>query len=75
MLSVIDCLENMTNYLCCRSLCLAAQDGCEELMNKFGFQWPPNLNCNNFPDSSPDQLCVGDERGGGRGPGGVTNIR
>ena len=65
----------MTNYLCCRSLCLAAQDGCEELMNKFGFQWPPNLNCNNFPDSSPDQLCVGDERGGGRGPGGVTNIR
>ena len=57
----------------CRSLCLAAQDGCEELMNKFGFQWPPNLNCNNFPDSSPDQLCVGDERGGGRG-GGVTNI-
>ena len=58
----------------CRSLCLAAQDGCEELMNKFGFQWPPNLNCNNFPDSSPDQLCVGDERGGGRGPGGVTNI-
>ena len=26
-----------------RSLCLAAQNGCEELMNKFGFQWPPNL--------------------------------
>eukprot|EP00092_Neocalanus_flemingeri_P013047 GFUD01014059.1.p1 GENE.GFUD01014059.1~~GFUD01014059.1.p1 ORF type:complete len:222 (+),score=63.70 GFUD01014059.1:218-883(+) len=44
----------------CRSLCLAAQSGCEELMNKFGFQWPANLACNNFPDPSPDQLCVGD---------------
>ena len=54
----------------CRSLCLAAQDGCEELMNKFGFQWPANLNCNNFPDPSPDQLCVGEERGDG-----VTRIK
>ena len=54
----------------CRSLCLAAQDGCEELMNKFGFQWPPNLNCNNFPDPSPDQLCVGEDRGEG-----VTRIK
>jgi len=48
----------------CRSLCLAAQDGCEELMNKFGFQWPPNLDCNNFPDPSPERLCVGDDRSG-----------
>lgn len=56
----------------CRSLCLAAQDGCEELMNKFGFNWPPNLNCNNFPDPSPDQLCVGEDT---EGPGGgVTHI-
>ena len=58
----------------CRSLCLAAQDGCEELMNKFGFQWPANLDCDNFPDPSPDQLCVGEERGGGGGGGGVTNL-
>lgn len=53
----------------CRSLCLAAQDGCEELMNKFGFQWPQNLACNNFPNPSPDQLCVGEGREG------VTKIR
>ena len=55
----------------CRSLCLAAQDGCEELMNKFGFQWPPNLNCDNFPSPSPDQLCVGEDRGGE----GVTRLK
>ena len=55
----------------CRSLCLAAQDGCEELMNKFGFNWPPKLNCNNFPDPSADQLCVGEDRGSVTG---VTNI-
>lgn len=42
----------------CRSLCLAAQNGCEELMNKFGFQWPPNLDCNKFPRDSKERLCV-----------------
>jgi len=42
----------------CRSLCLAAQNGCEELMNKFGFNWPPNLDCNKFPRSSKEKLCV-----------------
>ena len=48
----------------CRALCLAAQDGCEELMNKFGFQWPANLACSNFPDPVDGQLCVGDGRAG-----------
>ena len=44
----------------CRSLCLAAQDGCEELMNKFGFQWPANLACHTFPTAGSERLCVGD---------------
>jgi len=43
----------------CRSLCLAAQAGCEELMNRFGYEWPSNLACSNFPNF-PDELCVGD---------------
>ena len=50
----VQCSEHLQIFLCsvyapvctiledplppCRSLCLAAQDGCEELMNKFGFQ-------------------------------------
>uniref|UniRef100_A0A8C7H0G3 Frizzled class receptor 1 n=2 Tax=Oncorhynchus kisutch TaxID=8019 RepID=A0A8C7H0G3_ONCKI len=29
----------------CRSLCERARQGCEALMNKFGFQWPDSLLC------------------------------
>jgi frizzled protein 1/7 len=42
----------------CRSLCRAAQNGCEELMNKFGFKWPANLDCDKFPRDSKEKLCV-----------------
>ncbi|XP_045132705.1 frizzled-1-like [Portunus trituberculatus] len=41
----------------CRHLCLSARDGCEDLMNKFGFQWPESLDCNKFP-AGPEALCV-----------------
>lgn len=44
----------------CRSLCLSARKGCEGLMNKFGFTWPENLDCNHFPVSSRGNICVGD---------------
>ncbi len=43
----------------CRSLCHQARDGCESLMNKFGFQWPESLDCGKFPMSG---LCVGENR-------------
>ena len=43
----------------CRSLCIEARTGCEGLMNKFGFQWPDNLECSKFPTSG---LCVGENR-------------
>ncbi|XP_067002467.1 frizzled-2 [Anabrus simplex] len=43
----------------CRSLCLSARHGCEELMNKFGFPWPDDLDCDKFPESSTD-ICVGE---------------
>ncbi|XP_050739653.1 frizzled-2-like, partial [Eriocheir sinensis] len=43
----------------CRHLCLSAKDGCEDLMNKFGFQWPESLDCNKFP-TGPNELCVGE---------------
>ncbi|ELT94235.1 hypothetical protein CAPTEDRAFT_101526, partial [Capitella teleta] len=39
----------------CRGLCLHAKNGCEGLMNKFGFQWPDTLDCDQFPVSG---LCV-----------------
>ena len=40
----------------CRSLCVLAKRGCENLMNKFGFQWPDSLGCSKFPISG---LCIG----------------
>lgn len=43
----------------CRSLCNQARNGCEGLMNKFGFQWPESLECNKFPKSG---LCVGENQ-------------
>lgn len=46
----------------CRSLCESARAGCEDLMNKFGFQWPDSLDCAKYPEAGPDQLCVGDPK-------------
>uniref|UniRef100_A0A4W3KEF3 Frizzled class receptor 1 n=1 Tax=Callorhinchus milii TaxID=7868 RepID=A0A4W3KEF3_CALMI len=43
----------------CRSLCEQARQGCEALMNKFGFQWPESLRCENFPVHGSNDLCVG----------------
>lgn len=43
----------------CRSLCKSARKGCETLMNKFGFRWPKQFDCNNFPEAGGEELCVG----------------
>ncbi|XP_026218872.1 frizzled-7-A-like [Anabas testudineus] len=43
----------------CRSLCEQARQGCEPLMNKFGFQWPERLCCENFPVHGAGEICVG----------------
>lgn len=46
----------------CRSLCEQARRGCEELMNKFGFQWPERLRCQNLPLHGAGEICVGQNR-------------
>jgi len=52
----------------CRSLCLEVKNGCEGLMNRFGFQWPESLDCAKFPTHG---LCVGGNRtAGDRAAGG-----
>ncbi|KAJ7992364.1 hypothetical protein DPEC_G00277760 [Dallia pectoralis] len=43
----------------CRSICERAKQGCEALMNKFGFQWPERLRCEHFPVLGDGQICVG----------------
>ncbi|XP_063242236.1 frizzled-2 [Bacillus rossius redtenbacheri] len=45
----------------CRSLCLSSRLGCEALMNKFGFPWPDDLDCDKFPETGQD-LCVGENK-------------
>lgn len=44
----------------CKSVCIAARDGCSALMNKFGHDWPEHMQCDKFPEA-PD-LCVGPEQ-------------
>ena len=43
----------------CKSLCVKSRLGCEEIMNRFNFEWPDNLDCDKFPESG---LCVGEIR-------------
>jgi hypothetical protein len=54
----------------CRSLCLAAKNGCEGLMNRFGFQWPEGLDCNKFPEPQGGKnICVGENKTSSAAPG------
>lgn len=48
----------------CRSLCQSARNGCEVLMNRFGFRWPETLDCDKFPKAGGEELCVGDNSEG-----------
>ena len=66
----VQCSEDLQYFLCsmyapvctllesalppCKSLCLSARNGCESLMNKFGFSWPDSLSCEQFPEGG---LC------------------
>uniref|UniRef100_A0A8C9UVN5 Frizzled class receptor 2 n=1 Tax=Spermophilus dauricus TaxID=99837 RepID=A0A8C9UVN5_SPEDA len=51
----------------CRSICERARQGCEALMNKFGFQWPERLRCGHFPRHGAEQICGGTPGGPGGG--------
>ncbi|KAF6032779.1 FZD7 [Bugula neritina] len=41
----------------CRSVCIAARDGCSGTMNRFGHDWPEHMACEKFPELP--ELCVG----------------
>ncbi|XP_048371666.1 frizzled-2 [Sphaerodactylus townsendi] len=49
----------------CRAICERARQGCEALMNKFGFQWPERLRCEHFPRHGAEQICVGQNHSDG----------
>ena len=42
----------------CRSLCESAKNGCRILMERFGYAWPLQLNCDKFPDNPKQEICV-----------------
>nr|XP_015805444.2 uncharacterized protein LOC107379270 [Nothobranchius furzeri] len=42
----------------CRTLCEQARSGCEQLMNRFGLNWPENLKCEAFTTNSCEQYGV-----------------
>ncbi|CAH1255480.1 FZD2 [Branchiostoma lanceolatum] len=42
----------------CREFCQSSRRGCENLMNKFGFQWPRQLECSHFPEENTGQGCI-----------------
>ncbi|ROT61709.1 hypothetical protein C7M84_020487 [Penaeus vannamei] len=64
----VQCSPDLQNFLCsvyapfcnaqgrpippCQRLCVSARDGCETLMNRFGFRWPESLECGKYPDST-----------------------
>ncbi|CAL1533837.1 unnamed protein product [Lymnaea stagnalis] len=39
----------------CRSLCEEARQGCEPLLNQYGFAWPEPFHCDRFPSTG---ICV-----------------
>ncbi|XP_033728071.1 prolow-density lipoprotein receptor-related protein 1-like [Pecten maximus] len=69
----IDCSVSLVPFLCvlylpvctqmqtplppCRKLCNDVRNGCESIMNEFGYMWPEEFNCAKFPSSG---LCVGE---------------
>ncbi|XP_046907304.1 uncharacterized protein LOC124488630 [Hypomesus transpacificus] len=42
----------------CKALCEEAKAGCESLMNKFGIDWPSQLECDSFTNESCEHLGV-----------------
>ena len=53
----------------CRSLCQQAREGCAPLMRQYGFSWPKQLRCENFPKFG-HKICIG--RNGNSAKGSVT---
>ncbi|XP_055692895.1 frizzled isoform X1 [Lutzomyia longipalpis] len=41
----------------CRNLCESARL-CEEIMQRFNFHWPENLECSKFPEAGGEEICV-----------------
>ena len=43
----------------CKNLCMHVREGCEARLRSFRFDWPPHLDCVNYPTREEDSLCFG----------------
>ena len=43
----------------CRSLCESARKNCYNVMQRFGYPWPQQLDCKKFPADPKQEICVG----------------
>ena len=68
----VGCSSYLAQFLCsiyappckeprqpCRELCNQARDGCETLMERFGFSWPKSLACIKLPTRHNGTNCIG----------------
>ena len=42
----------------CYDLCESAKAGCEDIVEQFGYEWPPDFKCSKFPVAGDGALCV-----------------
>ena len=43
----------------CKPLCESAKRSCRTVMERFGYAWPAQLDCNKFPTDQKQEICVG----------------
>ena len=53
------CMQNFPVFVPpCRFLCEAARHGCYPYMKTLGFEWPPELQCDQMPERGENELCL-----------------
>lgn len=54
----------------CRDLCRRAREGCEPIMQQYGFKWPDRMECDQFPvqGASQEELCMDQAQPDSHGP-------
>ncbi|XP_022903648.1 frizzled-2 [Onthophagus taurus] len=58
------CLKDYAKRLPpCRGLCRRAREGCEPIMQQYGFKWPDRMECEQFPEFGlSDNLCMDENK-------------
>lgn len=54
------CLKDYSESLPpCRDICERSRNGCEPIMQHYGFKWPDRMECDKFPVYGSKKLCMG----------------